>query len=111
MVKYTEKKVSKTLESLKHLLVLGEQHRQKMKELQIGLTRIQRAINKTFWIDERDWKKKTLKEKNEIIRNEICVKFQSSGSYFQDAKDFPYFAKKQWEKDRAKLIKSGEIEK
>lgn len=111
MVKYTEEKVSKTLESIKQLLVLDEKQRKKLQEMEVSLIRISRAIKPNFWIDHNKWKKKPIKEKIEMLRKEKCVKFHTSGSLIQDAEDFPYIAFFQWEKDRTRLIKSGEIEK
>lgn len=109
MVRYTEQKLSKTLESIEQLLELDAKKRGKILEIRKTLTRTRRAIDKTFWLDKIEWKKKPYKDKLKLIREERCVHFQSSGSPFQDVKDFEWFAKKQWEKDRALLIKRGEI--
>jgi len=108
MTRYTKEKINQTLISINKALELDQQKRAKMLELQTTLTRIGRAIDSEFWLD-KIWKGKTMKQKTELFRNERCVKFQSSGSIFQDLRDFPFFAKKQWENDRKKLIKEGEI--
>ncbi len=108
-MKYTEEKLEQTLDSIGKLLVLDEKKRGNMLELRTTLLRIKRAINPECWVNERSWRKIPLKERTKIMREERCVHFQSSGSIFQDLKDFPFFANKQWEKDRAKLIKEGEI--
>ena len=107
--RYTEGKITETLSSIEKLLVLDEKKRGNMLELRTTLLRIKRAIKPECWVTERSWKKIPLKERTKIFREERCVKFQSSGSIFQDLREFPLYANKQWEKDRAKLIKDGEI--
>jgi hypothetical protein len=102
LVRYTEEKVSKTLDSIKKLIDLDEQRRTKLIELQRSLIRIGRAIKPECWINDKSWRKMSVEER--------CVKFQSSGSLSQDIKEFPFYAHKQWLNDRKKLIKDKEIE-
>lgn len=106
MARYTEEKVERTLKSIQDLLNLDVKQREKILELQRQLIRINRAIKSKFWLE--GWKKIPLKEKVEMIKNERCVKFNSY-NMTEKIRDFPIIAKTQWEKDRQRLIKSGEI--
>lgn len=107
--KYTQVRIKETLDGIQKVLDLKEKQKHNLLQLREQMIRISRGIKPTFWLDDLSWKKLTLKEKTQLIRNEKCVRFQTSGSIFQDVKDFPFFAKKQWEKDRKKLLEDGEI--
>jgi len=107
--KYTEAKIKETLDGIEKVLDLKEKQRHNLLQLREQMIRISRGIKPTFWLDDLSWKKLTLKEKTQLIRKEKCVRFQTSGSIFQDIKDFPFLAKKQWENDRKKLLKDGDI--
>ena len=109
MVRYTKEKVSKAIQSMEQLFEVENKQREKMLEMFRSLIRVERACDKEFWLDKIKWKKLPLKEKQKIFHNEKCVKYSSSGSIFQDIKDFEFFARKQWENDRKRLLKRGEI--
>ncbi len=103
---YTKANLEKTLKNIEDLLNLGEKQKKNMIELQKQLIRIKRAINKKFWLE--DWKTIPQSNKIEIIKNEKCIVFNSYNMQ-EKLRDFPFIARVQWEKDRKKLIKEGEI--
>ncbi len=106
-ITFTVEKTSETITNIDKLLELDLQKREKLIELKRQLIRINRALQSDFWL--KDWKKKTLKEKTKIMREDICIKFQSNDSIFRDLDDFEFYAKKQWIKDREQLISEGKI--
>ena len=109
MVRYTKEKITKCISDLEQLLVLHEKQKHVLIELQTQLLRVERAMNPKCWITEKEWNKKSMKEKTKILREDKCIKFRQSDSIFQNIRDYPFVAQKQWENDRKKLIEKGEI--
>lgn len=107
--KYDIESIRKGLVNIEKALDLNHQQGQKIMELKISMMRIERALQSNFWLDEINWKQKNSHEKIKILREEKCVRFRKSGSEYQDIKDFPFFAKKQWENDRRNLLKTGDL--
>ena len=101
-----KKNLDKAINTINHAMEVQKKLTTKYYELRNALMRQSRAIS-DFWLDEKEWKKQSHKEKLEIMKNETCVHYQSSGSIYQDMKEFPFFAKKQWLLDRKRLINEG----
>lgn len=106
---YNRENMDKAIANLEKVLVNQDKLKSKYTELLTTLIRHRRAHESTFWLNINNYKKLSTKEKHEMIRKERCVHVPSSGSMFQDMKEFPYFAKRQWIKDRDLLIKEGKI--
>jgi hypothetical protein len=106
---YTKENLDKTIDSIKEVLLKQVELKSKYNELLATMIRHRRAFDPICWVDMPEFKKLKIKEILLLMREEKCVNYPSSGSQYQDAKEFPFFAKKQWQKDREELIKSGKI--
>ena len=106
---YNKENLDKAIGNIKLILEKQDEIKSKYYEILTTLIRHRRAIEPECWVIEKEWEKLDNHIKQNIIREERCVKMPSSGSYYQDMKEFPYFAKRQWEKDRELLTKEGKI--
>lgn len=137
MTRYTEVKLTNSIESIQKLLDLEQERKGKMIELQRTLIRIRRAIKPKFWLQDELQKEKqklaktnpnehklygfqslTRQAKINIIkrekylyslRNDHNIPWDQHSTNGMKWDDFKFFLEKQYEHDREKLIKEGEI--
>jgi len=103
----TDKKLEKAIGNIDKVIVIQDRLRSKRLELRNQLLRMQRAIKPTFWLDETNWKKMSFKEKLKLMRESKGIQIPQQDNF--NTREFPFYAKKQYEKDRKQLIKEGKI--
>ena len=104
----TNEGLEKAIEKLDKVIVLQDKIKINRLELRNQLLRMQRAINPIFWLDKTNWKRMSLKERLKLMRETKGIQIPSSESVF-NTREFPFYAKQQWKKDREQLIKEGKI--
>jgi len=104
----TDEKLEKAIGNIDKVIVIEDKLRSKRIELRNQLLRMQRAIKPRFWLDETNWKKMSFKERLKLMRETKGIQIPSSESIF-NTREFPFYAKKQYVKDRKQLIKEGKI--
>lgn len=103
----TDKKLEKAIGNIDKVIVIQDKLRSKRLELRNQLLRMQRAIKPKFWLDETNWKKMSFKEKLKLMRESKGIQIPQQDSF--NTREFPFYAKKQYKKDREQLIKEGKI--
>ena len=104
----TNEGLEKAIKKLDKVIVLQDKIKINRLELRNQLLRMQRAIKPRFWLDETNWKKMSFKERLKLMRETKGIQIPSSESIF-NTREFPFYAKQQWKKDREQLIKEGKI--
>jgi len=104
----TDKKLEKAIGNIDKVIVIQDKLRSKRLELRNQLLRMQRAIKPRFWLDETNWKKMSFKEKLKLMRETKGIQIPRTESMF-NTREFPFYAKQQYKKDREQLIKEGKI--
>lgn len=104
----TDKKLEKAIDNIDKVIVIQDKLRSKRVELRNHLLRMQRAIKPRFWLDDTNWKKMSFKEKLKLMRETKGIQIPTSESMF-NTREFPFYAKQQYKKDREQLIKEGKI--
>ncbi len=108
MKQLTDEKLSSAIGKLDQVILIQDKLKSKRIELRNQLLRMQRAIKPRFWLDETNWKKMSFKEKLKLMRETKGIQIPSSESIF-NTREFPFYAKQQYKKDREQLIKEGKI--
>ena len=104
----TNEGLEKAIKKLDKVIVIQDKIKINRLELRNQLLRMQRAIKPRFWLDETNWKKMSFKERLKLMRETKGIQIPSSESIF-NTREFPFYAKQQWKKDREQLIKEGKI--
>lgn len=107
-IKYTDESLGKAIAKLDQVVVLQDKIKINRLELRNNLLRMQRAIKPMFWLDKTTWRKMTFKERLKLMRETKGIQIPRSESMF-NTKEFYFYAKQQWKKDREQLIKDGKI--
>ncbi len=108
MKQLTDEKLSSAIGKLDQVILIQDKLKSKRIELRNQLLRMQRAIKPRFWLDETNWKKMSFKEKLKLMRETKGIQIPTSESMF-NTREFPFYAKQQYKKDREQLIKEGKI--
>ena len=107
-IKYTDESLQKSIGKLDQVIVLQDKIKINRLELRNQLLRMQRAIKPMFWLDSTTWRKMTFKERLKLMRETKGIQIPHSDSMF-NTKEFYFYAKQQWKKDREQLILEGKI--
>ena len=104
----TDEKLQSAIGKLDQVILIQDKLKSKRIELRNHLLRMQRAIKPRFWLDDTKWKTMSFKERLKLMRETKGIQIPSSESIF-NTREFPFYAKQQYKKDREQLIKEGKI--
>lgn len=104
----TNEGLEKAIEKLDKVILLQDKIKINRLELRNQLLRMQRAIQPIFWLSKTNWKKMSHVDRLKLMRETKGIQIPSSESIF-NTREFPFYAKQQWKKDREQLIKEGKI--
>ena len=104
----TDEKLEKAIGNIDKVIVIEDKLRSKRVELRNQLLRMQRAIKPRFWLDDLNWKKMSFKEQLKLMRETKGIQIPKTEGMF-NTREFPFYAKQQYKKDREQLIKEGKI--
>lgn len=107
-IEMTNEGLEKAIEKLDKVILLQDKIKINRLELRNHLLRMQRAIQPVFWLSKTNWKKMPHVERLKLMRETKGIQIPSSESIF-NTREFPFYAKQQWKKDREQLIKEGKI--
>ncbi len=107
-IEITNEGLEKAIEKLDKVIVLQDKIKINRLELRNQLLRMQRAIQPIFWLSKTNWKKMSHVDRLKLMRETKGIQIPTSESMF-NTREFPFYAKQQWKKDREQLIKEGKI--